>query len=51
MAEEPHSNPRLTHVGVLQGTHIIGAVSAHEGHVAQLLQAGDDELLFGEEMA
>lgn len=41
----------LTHVSVLQGAHIIGAVPTHEGHVAQLLQAGDDKLLCGQKKA
>lgn len=40
-----HQLTGLTHVSVLQGTHVIGAVTTHEGHIAQLLQAGDDELL------
>lgn len=35
----------LTHVGVLQGAHVIGTIPTHQGHVAQLLQAGDDKLL------
>lgn len=35
----------LTHIRVLQGAHIISAIATHEGHIAQLLQAGDDKFL------
>lgn len=46
-----HQFMGLTHISVLQGTHVIGAVATHEGHVAQLLQAGDDELLHAQRQA
>lgn len=46
-----HQLEGLTHVSMLQGTNVIGAVATHEGHVAQLLQAGDDKLLRGQRWA
>lgn len=37
----------LTHISVLQCAHVIGAISTHEGHIAQLFQASDDKFLHG----
>lgn len=35
----------LTNVGVLQSADVVRAVAAHQGHVAQLVQLCDNELL------
>lgn len=37
----------LTHVGVFERSHVVGAVPAHEGGVAQALQGRDHEFLPG----
>lgn len=37
----------LTHVGVFERSHVVGAVPAHEGGVAQALQGCDHEFLPG----